>query len=160
MLKITVRNADTHDAENFLDTLNASIKHVASASYSSEIIESWAPSIDKSTLDHFIENPDQEQRIVAEINDAIVGIGAIVIDKNELRACYVSPNFLRCGVGTAIIRDLEKKALSQSLDHLQLHAMTVAEPFYKAMGYQALGMVAHITRGGLTMAAVKMRKNL
>ena len=88
-----------------------------------------------------------------------MGIGAIVVGCHELRACYVRPEFLRCGVGTAIVRDLERIALSEDLDHLQLHATTLAEPFYKAMGYRSLANVEHTTRGGLTMAAVSMKKN-
>ena len=44
--------------------------------------------------------------------------------------------------------------------NLELDASLNAEPFYAALGYEAVERGEHVLRSGLRMAAVKMRKNL
>ena len=56
----------------------------------------------EAMLEHFYVNPDKEIRLVAEIDGEIVGMGALVIAPNELRACYVLPNAIRKGVGSRL----------------------------------------------------------
>jgi GNAT superfamily N-acetyltransferase len=48
--------------------------------------------------------------------------GAIIVAKNELRACYVAPAATRRGVGTALVRELERIALEHGLECLALDA--------------------------------------
>ena len=45
-----------------------------------------------------------------EIDGRIVGIGALVLAKSELRACYVAPQTARRGVGSALMHELERIA--------------------------------------------------
>lgn len=158
MTKVAIRTAVHSDALVFLETLNASIRGVASADYPPEIIESWSIPIGSKSLSRYAENPEGELRILAEIGDKVVGIGATVLANSELRACYVAPNGLRCGVGTALVQELERMAKANGLKHFQLTGTITAEPFYNALGYSSLQRVESPTRGGLMMAAIKMRK--
>jgi putative acetyltransferase len=159
MSKITIRSARDSDARAFLETLNRSIREVACADYSAEVIESWAVPISPKSLSRYAENPEGELRVIAEIDGKPVGIGATVISKSELRACYVAPEGLRQGVGTAIVSELERIGKAAGLDHFHLHGTVTAEPFYNALGYQSLQRIVHITRGGARIAAVTMRKD-
>jgi putative acetyltransferase len=77
-----------------------------------------------------------------------------------LRACYVSPNAIRKGVGSAIIREIKHIALENGVTFLQMDSSVTAEPFYKALGYEVLEYGQHILRSGHPMACVKMRKVL
>ena len=52
----------------------------------------------------------RELRFVADQNGKVVGFAAIVVDKEELRACYVVPSAARQGVGRALIQKLEHTA--------------------------------------------------
>ena len=94
-----------------------------------------------------------------EIDGESVGIGAIVVSKSELRACYVAPHAARRGVGTALVAEIERLAREHHLDHLQLESSTTAEPF-SALGYQVERRGEHRLSSGVSMAAVKMRKPL
>jgi putative acetyltransferase len=158
MNKVAIRTAGPSDALGFLETLNASIRGVASADYPPEIIESWSIPIGPKSLSRYADNPEGELRILAEIGDEVVGIGATVLKSCELRACYLAPNGLRRGVGTALVQELERIAKAEGLEHFHLTGTITAEPFYNALGYTSLQRVETPTRGGLMMAAIKMRK--
>lgn len=99
-----------------------------------------------------------ELRILAEIDDEVVGIGTTVTENSELRACYIAHNGVRRGVGTALVDELERIAQACELRHFPLTGTIAAEPFYYALGYASPERVESPTRGGLMMAAIKMTK--
>ena len=105
-------------------------------------------------------NDDGEIRLIAELDGAAVGIGALVVVDSELRACYVVPEAGRRGVGAAIVREIERIAIAEGLTELTLQASVNAEPFYAALGYGVLERGEHTLRGGQRMAAVRMAKQL
>jgi putative acetyltransferase len=103
---------------------------------------------------------DSEIRLVASLDDAPGGIGALVLREWELRACYVSPGTARKGVGSALVREIERIATEHGLTHLRLSSSLTAEPFYAALGYQTVARRDHVLRTGVRMAAVQMQKAL
>jgi putative acetyltransferase len=108
----------------------------------------------------FLENPDKEMRLVAELNGAIVGIGALVLASNELRACYVDPDAVRQGVGSALVARIEQIARDDGLTYLHVDSSVTAEPFYRALGYGVRERGEHVRRSGLRMLCVKMHKSI
>ncbi len=107
-----------------------------------------------------LSNADGEYRLVAENGGRIVGIGCMVARKNELRACYVLPSASRNGVGTAILRALERAARDQGATALEADASLNAEPSYRSSGYEVCGRAEHALNNGARMACVRMRKDL
>jgi putative acetyltransferase len=97
---------------------------------------------------------------VAEIDGEPAGIGAIVVSNSELRACYVAPGAARCGVGSALVAEIERIAREHRLDHLHLESSITAEPFYSALGYRVESRGELLLSPNVSMAAVKMRKRL
>ncbi len=81
-------------------------------------------------------NPDDEYRLVAEIDGRVVRIGALVVENSELRACYVAPGANRKGVGSALVREMERVARERGLAFLEVDSSITAEPLYAALGYQ------------------------
>jgi len=143
----------------FLEVHAQSIRGLAAGHYPPEVIGAWCVPANEDTLANFIKNPDQELRLVAEMDDKVVGLAALVLGASELRACYVLPAAARKGVGTALVREMEQLAVAHHLDRLELLSSINAEPFYAALGYQSEGCTEHIVRGH-RMAAVKMSKRL
>ncbi len=74
-------------------------------------------------------NRGNEYRLIAEIDDRIVGVGSLVIENSELRACYVSPEAGRQAVGSALVREMERVARERGLAFLELDSSITAEPF-------------------------------
>jgi putative acetyltransferase len=158
---ITVRQMRAEDARAFLEIHHAAVRGIAAADYPSPVIEAWAPlPITDRTLEGFLANPDREIRLVAEIDGEIVGVGALVPSKAELRACYVAPGAARRGVGSALVRELERIARQHGLAFLELDSSVTAEPFYAALAYEACERGEHVLASGQSVACVKMRKDL
>jgi putative acetyltransferase len=88
----------------------------------------------------------------------IAGFGAIVGANNELRAMYVAAAFGRRGVGSALLRELERLAKERGCGELHMHSSLTAAPFYVQHGYQDLGRADHTLSSGEKMACVRMRK--
>ena len=157
---VTLRPMVDKDAESFLRTLRDSIRGVASVDYPPEVIDGWAPELSEANIWQVKQNPENEVRIVAEIEGEVVGIGSTIPESNELRACYVSPRGLRKGIGSSIVRELENIARKSGVDRFTLHGTITAEPFYLSLGYQVDERITHRTSSGVEMEAVIMSKRL
>jgi putative acetyltransferase len=94
------------------------------------------------------------------LNGSVVGIGALIVERSELRACYVLPEAARRGCGSALVQEIERLAREHGLAQLQLAASLNAEPFYAARGYHVRERSEVVLRNGLRMAAVWMEKTL
>jgi putative acetyltransferase len=135
------------------------VRGIAARDYPLSVIDNWAPlPITDAVIERFLANHDDEIRLIAEADGSAVGIGAILVAKNELRACYVLPDAVRSGVGSAIVEEIERLARTHRLDHLQLESSVTAEPFYAALGYHVVERGQHLLGSGIPMAAVRMRK--
>lgn len=133
------------DARAFLEVHHAAVRGLAAKDYPPVVIAAWAPlPIHNATVCRFLANLDGEVRLVAEVGDAIVGVGALVAAKSELRACYVAPTVARRGVGTALVRAIERHARDRGLTSLKLDSSVTAEPFYAALGYQVRARGEHV----------------
>jgi putative acetyltransferase len=159
-MTIIVRRMSSADARSFLEVQRAAVRGIAVKDYPSAVIEAWAPlPITDEVLESFLVNPVNELRLVAEVDGEIIGIGAIILDKAELRACYVLPKAARKGVGSALVHEIERIAQEQNLSYLEMDASVTAEAFYAALGYEVRDRCEHVLRSGQRMACVKMRKN-
>ena len=150
------------EARTFLEIHGRSVRGLPAAHYPADVIAAWAGPvpITDNTVRGFLMNRDDEIRLIAELDGVPAGLGALVVANAELRACYVVPEAARKGVGSALVKEMERIARDRGLTHLDLHASVNAEPFYAAIGYEALERGEHVLRSGLRMAAVKMRKVL
>jgi putative acetyltransferase len=160
-MTVIVREMRPDEGRSFIEVRNAAIREIAVKDYAPEVIDSWAgPPVTEVMLESFSVNPDKEIRLVAEIHGKVVGMGAMVVATNELRACYVLPGAMRNGVGSAIVREIERIALENGMTFLQMDSSVTAELFYKALGYEVLEYGQHILQSGHPMACVRMRKLL
>jgi GNAT superfamily N-acetyltransferase len=90
----------------------------------------------------------------------VVGIGAAVFENLELRACYVAPAASRKGVGSALVKEIERAAREQRVPRLDLDSSVTAECFYRTVGYEVVERGEHFLGNGRRMACVRMRKEL
>jgi putative acetyltransferase len=159
-MAVVVRPMLAEEARTFLEIHTRSIHGLAAPHYPPEVIEAWVVPVTEATIRGLLENPDHEIRLLAALDGVLVGLGCLVVQNSELRACYVAPEAARKGVGTAIVREIERIAKTRGLDHLQLEASINAEPFYAALGYEVVERGEHAWPSGQRMAAVAMRKVL
>jgi putative acetyltransferase len=159
-MSVTVRPMRVDEARRFLEIHHDAVRGLAARDYPAAVIQAWAPPITDNVIERFLANRDGEVRVVAELDGELAGIGAIVVGRSELRACYVATNVARRGVGRAIVTEIERIGREHGLAHLDLESSVTAEPFYLAMGYAVVDRGELMIGVGVRMAAVKMRKPL
>jgi putative acetyltransferase len=159
-MAVVVRPMRADEARTFLDIHGRSIRGLAAHHYTPDVIDAWTVALTEENVRRFLKNPDQEIRLIAELDGEAVGLGALVPQHSELRACYVAPEAARKGVGSAVVEKLERIAIEHGLTQLALQASINAEPFYLALGYEVVERGEHILRSRHRMASVTMRKTL
>jgi putative acetyltransferase len=160
-MSIKVREMLNSDARACLEVHHAAVRGIAAKDYPTEVVEDWAPTpVTEKSIERFLINSDGELRLVAEIDGRIVGVGALVLANCEFRACYVAPEAARRGVGSALVREIERIARDNGLAYLQVDSSVTAEAFYAAHGYYVRQRSEYTLPSGRRMACVKMQKAL
>jgi len=161
IVSIIVRKMLSEDARAFLEVHHAAVRGIAVKDYPAEIIEDWAPiPVTEKGVERFLTNPDGEVRLVAEIDRAMVGIGCVVVANCESRGCYVALQAARKGVGSVLVREIERIARENGLAYLRMDSSVTAEPFYLHHGYSVRQRSEHTLKTGRKMACIKMEKLL
>lgn len=156
---ITIRELRRGEERLFLELHARSIRGLALKHYPPAVINAWCVPPTSRNLAAFIRNHDKEVRLLAEVDGAAVGLGALCVKHGELRACYVLPEGARQGIGTALVQEIERLAVQHRVERLSLLASINAERFYASLGYHSDGCVEHVMRG-YRMAAIRMSKSL
>jgi len=160
-MPLLLRTIRPEDAWAFLEVHHAAVRGLASKDYPPEVIGAWAPMpITAQHVEAVQSNLDGEYRLVAEIDRRLVGIACIIAQKNELRACYVTPSASRRGVGSALLQEIERAAREQGSTYLEAESSLTAEPFYRSNGYLVRERGEHALRNGQRMACIKMRNSI
>ena len=159
-MAVTVRPLRDEEIRLYLEIHERAIRGLAVSHYSQADIEGWVVPATDENLRRLTRNADHEIRFLAEMHGNPVGIGALVLEKSELRAVYVSPEGARQGCGSALVREIERTARDNAVTRLTLCASLNAEPFYAALGYDVLERTEVVLSNGHPMAVVRMGKDL
>jgi putative acetyltransferase len=155
-----VRELHPDETRTFLEVHDAAIRATAAADYPAEVIEAWSPlPITDAFVQHVRNSHEGEIRLAAILDGEIIGIGALVPQNHELRACYVSPEHGRLGAGRALVEAIEHIAQQRGLTYLAMDSSITAERFYLRLGYKVVGRGEHTLRGGVRMSCTMMRKD-
>lgn len=158
-MSITIRPFSPDDAEVFLRVHHAAVRGNAANDYPTEVINAWAPAIQTTHIER-VKADLTGTRVLALCDGEVAGVGEVVPDLSELRACYVAPKFGRRGIGQRIVAELEQIARSRGVLRLWLDSSLTAEAFYKRLGYSVRQRGEHVLGNGVTMACVTMEKIL
>jgi putative acetyltransferase len=161
MSQVNLRVARNDDARGILEAHYSAVHEIASRDYSAEICREWSAPVTAERLQHYMSHSlPHETTIVAEVDGQIAGFGAIVESESELRAVYVSAQFRRRGIGSALLAELERLAKDHGCTELHMDSSTTAAAFYARHQYHVLEHTTHTFRSGGVMACVEMRKTL
>jgi putative acetyltransferase len=82
---------------------------------------------------HILDDAKNGYTIVLEADGGIIGTGTLA--GTTIGRVFVDPSYQHQGLGKAIMRRLEEKALANGVETLDLSASLVAKPFYDSLGY-------------------------
>ena len=156
---IRIRRATLDDRIAIHAVHAASIRRLCTGHYSADQLRRWAGFL---TPEHYTAVIGDSNRhfVVAEIDGRIAGFGQLHPRTAEIEAVYVDPGHARAGVGSAILRHLERVALKESLRSLRLTATLNAIPFYERHGFRVTGHGEHRHPSGVTLRCATMTKPL
>ncbi len=157
MSMFTVRRAREEDSEGIWRVHTRAIRGIASSHYTPEEIEAWAR---PRQPEHYVEAIRNKEFYVAEEDGAVIGFGTLNHHENEIEAVYVSPEVVRRGAGSAILRRLEERARDLGLKSLKMDASLNAVPFYRSAGYESQKVTKHRLASGVEIGCVLMTKEL
>ena len=151
MPSFTIRRASADDPPGIHDVHEQAVRRICTLDYSPEEIDAWVGG-------PRTEPDPAEARRVATGDGVVIGFSGLRGD--EVWAVYVHPDWLRRGVGTALLREAEQKALHDGVSRLRLHASLGAVPFYAANGYRTIQTTTHLLGGRVPIRCVQMTKEL
>jgi len=161
MGRLTVRIARIEDARGILEAHYSAVHETAALDYPLEVSRAWAMPVTPERIDQYAKHVlPNETTVVAEQDGEIAGFGVIVGANSELRAVYVAAAYGRRGVGSAVLRELERMAKEQGCRELRMDSSLTAAPFYTRHGYEETDRGEHTLISGHKMACVRMRKLL
>lgn len=154
-MPFAVRTAVPSDAPAIGRIHRESIRTLCRSHYTAEQIEDWSA------------RPSPEKYLPAiESGDALVGVegeqilGFCLFDRHPaaIRVLYVSPDAARKGVGTALVRETERRLAGDGARELHVLSTLNAVPFYAALGFVAGEESRHPMPDGFALPCRRMAK--
>ncbi|MEO8513094.1 MAG: GNAT family N-acetyltransferase [Ignavibacteria bacterium] len=152
---INIRKAQLADINDIMDLYHYTVKFINNRDYSEEQIEVWSNGA--YNPDNWKRKIDEQYFIVAETGGKLAGISSIAKD-GYLDYMYVHKDFQRCGVASALLKEIERKAQEQKNPEIYSHVSKTAKGFFEKMGYTHKEDLQDMYKGVLFVNALMIKK--
>lgn len=152
-----VRSARESDVDEIFRVHSESIRTLCRERYGEREIAAW---IAFRPSESYRAAFASRELFVAEWQGEIVGFGQLDPRRGEIEACYVAPEAIRCGIGSALLVRMEDEARRRGHSVVHLNATLNAESFYERMGYRWLGPARHRVAADVELDCMRMEKAL
>ena len=115
--------------------------------------------LNKYTPEYLHEEYFKNFTLVYEEDGEILGLGSLIISEAEIRGVYVEQKYQNKGIGTKLIRRLEKEAKTRNISKLFVKSYFAPESFYAKLGYSRIDE-GGVLRGEIRFKFVNMYKEL
>lgn len=130
--KVTLHRATKDHANGISAVIRDAIKRINARDYPPSEVDRLMLNF---TPDMVLGLLGERQTLVALSQGAVIGTGAL--QGTEVKSVFVSPEWNRNGVGTALMKALEELAVQQGHTVLNVSSSLSATGFYGALGYVA-----------------------
>ncbi len=151
-----VRLQDPVDFERMAELQELSIRKLLQQDYSTQQIEALATTQD-------IRRVGSLQLILLakdDIEDRLVGFVAMVRGKPQIAGLYIHPQFVRQGVGSALLSTLMELACELGYRSLYVISSVTATSFYQANGFETIESLSWLYLRGQWIRCILLRKAL
>lgn len=125
--------------------------------YSPEELDAWVPP--DMSMPSFRASLSRCYAIVA-LDDKKEIVGFMSTERDGyVNRLYTRPDYVNCGVATALLDSTEAWAVKHSVKALSLEASKSAERFYEKRGFKKVGNITSV-KNGLKFTSAEMRKDL
>lgn len=149
----TLLPATSADIPALWELRTRALRKQCAAHYEPGILSTWAAARAPATYPALLA---QGGGIKAHIGGELAGYAILALERNEIDAVFVEPQFAGRGVGKALLRALEQMAKQPAALHL--YASLNAVPFYEAAGYRAIENTQYQHPSGILLDCVFMTR--
>lgn len=154
-LKIELRKAELTDIDDIVALYQGTVRNVNVKDYSPEQIDVWAGGANNPQRWESAIN--EQYFVLAEIDGELAGFSSIAED-GYLDFMYVSKDFQRCGAASALIQEIERKAIEQNNKEIYSHVSKTAKGFFEKMGYEHIKDLNDPYKGVIFINALMVKK--
>ncbi len=156
---IVIRDMKADDRDAVISIHKLSIFSLCRDYYSEQEMKAWTDRLTPELFDEGIKN-ENNVGVVAVAANIVIAYGFINVKDRELRALYVLPEYKGRGAGRLIMARLEDMARKKSISRLSLQSTINAVGFYQKSGYQTINPEKHLINDEISVACVRMEKDL
>lgn len=132
---MVIRQAKGKDLKSILNLFELTIRSTCSSDYSQEQIDIWTASI--HNIDKWNQRIEKQYFIVSEIDNVLAGFSSL--HKHEyIDLLYVSKDYLRRGIASKLLSELEKKAINANCKLIATDSSITAKPFFEKKGFYTI----------------------
>jgi GNAT superfamily N-acetyltransferase len=138
-MAIAIRKAVLADAPAACELLRRSIEECCAPDHLRQpaVLDSWLGNKTPQTVATWFSAPSNHA-LVAERGGELAGL-ALLTQAGKLALCYVLPEALGGGIGTALLGAIEQQARAWNISKLHLHSPASASGFFERHGYANAG---------------------
>lgn len=157
VLTISLRPSTQGDRGTLWQIRTRAIRETCRSHYNERDLERWYTA---EMPDEFGVATESRKYLVVEAEGTVAGFGMLDLERGEVAAVFVRPDFLRRGIGSKLLYGLESSARRRGLGKVTLSSTLNAVDFYLAAGFQALGTGTFRHPDGFELDCVLMEKVL
>ena len=131
--ELLIRPAVRDDAEAISRVIIRALRETNAQDYPPEIIASVAANFSPERVSELMGT---REVLVAVLADEVVGTASL--QGAVVRTVFIVPDHQACGIGTALMREVERKGRQGGLAHLMVPSSITAEGFYAKLGFSAI----------------------
>ena len=141
---IEIRDYKDTDSEALAEIFSRAVRQIAKRDYSPAQIAAWAPE-DRDMAD-FAARRSAKPTFVAEYDGKVAGFTDLD-GEGHIDMFYVSPDFHRRGIGSAMLRFVTARAQSERCKRLYGEVSITARPVFERHGFKVLAYQTVETNG-------------
>ena len=138
------RRVKNDDLDELLRLFYETVTLVCSVDYNEDQIRVWTSSVNKTQK--WLDRINNQYFIIAEMDGKIVGFGSLE-NSNYIDLLYVHKDYLRKGVASFLLSELEKESDLQQKQSIISDVSITARPFFEKHGYKVLKEQKHMIEG-------------
>lgn len=133
-MELKFRQPGIDRAKAITDLFSSTIKAVNSADYNPHQIMIWSSGNDISVWRKKIS---EQYFITAEHEGKLVGFASLAID-GLVDMFFVHKDFQRKGIGSQLLKEIEKNAIRLNIKRLYAEVSITAKPFFESQGFKLI----------------------
>jgi len=153
---IEIRDYQDADSTALADIFTRAVRQIARRDYSPAQIAAWAP--DAHDVAAFAARRSNRPTFVAEYKGQVAGFTDLD-GEGRIDMFYVSPDFQRRGVGSAMLRFVTARAQTERCKRLYGEVSITARPVFERHGFKVLAYQT-VETNGQSLGNYRMEKLL